>query len=120
MPIVYLRYKQDRILRPTLDELVSRLPALVASALHVPGSDEDKHLVPSDVEVVVREVGLLDVNSLDLEIIIWANEYRDRRLNLEARKDAILEGVRACLNGCRPKLEGYVWVMLVPGSFGLI
>lgn len=117
MPLVQLSYKGDRELGPIAKQLAGELPELVARTLSVP-DNEKARLEADDIEVHVRQTTSFDVNTKDLEIIIWANEYPERLANLDFRKEVILHGVREFLRDYDRNLTGFVWVLLQPGSFG--
>lgn len=117
MPLVVLQHKAGRILESMLAKLALTLPGIVAGALHVP-ENEEAHLTPDDIEVWVQESGKLDVNTKDLEIIIWANLYTERVRNLEQRKDAIVLAIRKFLVDYDRNYSGFVWVLLQPAAFG--
>lgn len=126
MPLVVVQYKSGRLKEDILQKLAEGLPKIVAKALHVE-ENPAAHLTPNDVEVWVRKSGKLDVNTKDLEIIIWAKSYPERLQNLEERKDAIVRSIRAAFWG-RQIIDrdldlssfsgGYVWVLLQPAAYG--
>jgi len=121
MPLVYIQYKVGRFAENLVEYLAGRMPEIVANALDA-GQEGNKEacLFPGDVEVWVRESGKLDVNTRDLEIIIWANSYPERLANLEQRKDRIIRDVREFLGNYDRNLSGFVWVLLQPGAFGTL
>lgn len=117
MPLVVIQHKAGRVLDDMLSKLSQAMPEIVASALDVE-ENKSARLTPNDVEVHVQESGKFDVNTKDLEIVIWANSYPERLKNLEQRKEAIIQGVRTFLADYDRNLFGYVWVLLQPGAFG--
>lgn len=117
MPLVVVQYKAERITVQMLMHLTTALPGIVATALDVP-ENQDARLAPSDIEVWTQESGKFDVNTKDLEIIIWAPLFPERLLNLEERKDAIVRAVRRFLADYDRNLTGFVWVLLQPSAFG--
>ncbi|MDO8435907.1 MAG: hypothetical protein Q7S82_00780 [bacterium] len=113
MPLVVVNKNPEKIDCGLLERLVDRLPGLVASALTC--EHPDGGLEAQDVEVWVQDFGPNDINTTDVEIIIWANLYPERQANLDDRREKICKGVRLIL----PKMiKGFVWVILNPGSFG--
>lgn len=66
----------------------------------------------------MQEGGKLDVNTKDLEIIIWATLYPERLKNLDGRRAMIVEQVKMFLADYDRNLSGFVWVLLQPASFG--
>lgn len=117
MPLVVVQHKVGRILEDMLQKLAESLPEIVAKALSAE-ENQDACLIPSDVEVWVQESGKLNVNTKDLEIIIWANSYPERLRDLERRKDMIVRAVRKFFADYDRNLSGFVWVLLQPTAFG--
>lgn len=117
MPLVVLQHKAGRVLEDMLAKLSQAMPEIVASALTVEGVERAR-LTSNDIEVRVRESEKFDVNTKDLEIIIWANSYAERLCNLDERKDMIVKAIRTFLADYDRNLSGYVWVLLQPGEFG--
>ena len=97
----------------------------VAYALDVEGNKE-AGLTPKDVEVIVRDVRHgVDVGSITLGIVVFANDYPERRVNLDERRmkiETILrKHIPAC--GCAGVMQNgrsFVWVQLGHGSFGFL
>lgn len=117
MPLVVVQHKAGRLNEDMLQKLAESLPGIVANALNVK-ENEAARLTSSDVEVWVQESGKFDVNTKDLEIIVWANSYPERLSDLEFRKDVILKFVRWFLSDYDRNLSGFVWVLLQPAAFG--
>lgn len=121
MPLTLIQYKPSRFTEEGIQMIASQMPKIVASALHSPRDGEAASLVPNDIEVWCTESGKLDVNTKDLEIIIWAQEFPDRKATLERRKDEIIRDVRKLFskNG-GGRIPGFVWVLLQPTAFGTL
>lgn len=121
MPLVVIQYKDGYLNKDMVRGLAESMPRIVADALDA-GSPENReaYLSSSDIEVWVQESGKLDVNTRDLEIIIWANSYPERLVNLEQRKNAVIRDVRHVLGNYDRNLSGFVWVLLQPGAFGTL
>ncbi len=117
MPLTLIQHKNGRGLGEIAEKLAKELPAFIAPALSVSG---DGQLTHDDIEVWVTEGSTADVNTKDLEIIIWAHEYPDRRANLEVRKDAIIGCVRTFLADYDRNVSGFVWILLQPTAFGVL
>lgn len=119
MPLVMIRYKNaSRGLAEIAEKLAEELPAYVAPALSTSG---DGQLNPDDIPVWITEGSIADVNTKDLEIIIWAHEYPERRADLEERKDLIVKRVCAFLDDHSRDTtvrSGFVWILLQPTAFG--
>jgi hypothetical protein len=130
MPLVIVRYKADLNPRNKSREASERrlffrsrlliplgdcLPFIVAEALDVPSRPEAR-LTADDIAVSFIKAGELDRNVIDFSITIDANDYPERRVNLEGRKQVIIE-----------KLSDFipygtavsVWVRLLPGAYGI-
>ena len=122
MPLALVQYKTNRDLESFVEKLALLMPGIVAPALDMPGyANSDYRLTPDDIEVWVTESGKLDVNTKDIEVIIWAHEYPERRVNLEERKNQIIRGVREIAIVCgRTDISGFVWVLLQPSAFGIL
>lgn len=122
MPLVLLQYKRNRGLKDLARALGKHLPEIVAPALTL--SERERHdgqVVPDDIIVWCAEGGEHDVNTKDIEIIIWAHDFPERATNLEERKDAIVKGVRQFLTDYTffyRDVSGFVWVLLQPTAFG--
>lgn len=117
MPLVVVQHKAGRITEQMLENLAKAMPEVVATALNAP-ENHDACLSPSDIEVWVQESGKFDVNTKDLEIIIWASSYPECLRDLERRKDVIVQAVRKFLADFDRNLSGFVWVLLQPSAFG--
>lgn len=121
MPLTLLQYRPNRGLKELAENLAKHLPDIVAPALTLPERERhDGDVSPEDIIVWLVEGGEQDVNTKDLEIIIWAHDFPERGANLEERKDAILKGVRQFLCDYDRNVSGFVWVLLQPTAFGQI
>lgn len=86
-------------------------------------SCKDGKLTVEEIEVRFREMGQHDINASDLMIEIFANDYPDRRANIQERTVAIAAGVRGYLSTqgfLAPSVCGgtnFVWVLLAPAGF---
>ena len=117
MPLVILRYKPRRIPGEAVQKLAQALPAIVAEALDIP-ENKDARLTPGEVEVWVEESHKFDSNPKDLQIVVFAHDYPERRPNLEVRKNAILGGVGAFLSDYDYNASWFVWVLLSQSAYG--
>ena len=118
MPLVTIHYQH--ILSTVAWNMARVLPGIVASALT--SDDLDGHLTPDDVEVDVEPMPNGMRTQYHLHIIIEANEYSDRRSNLDQRRERIINALRAKFGegwrGHGFRARAFVWVRLMPGSFG--
>lgn len=123
MPLIVVQYKAgDQGLKRIAQKLANKLPGIAAAALTVGNEKSNGLVTPDDIEVWCNEGSPADVNTKDLEIVIWAHQFEERMANLEERKDTILNYVRTFLttfHGHR-KLTGWVWILLQPTAFGQI
>ena len=98
------------------------MPKIVSQALDVSENEGAAgKLTQDDIEVRCTQRSLIDINSKDIEIVIWAHDFPSRRSNLEQRKEEILRGVRlVIIASARTDISGYVWVLLQPTAFGTL
>jgi hypothetical protein len=121
MPLTVLQYKIDRGLKELAEKLAETLPSIVAPNLSLSERDlHDGKLTPDEIMVWCRESKKADQNGKDLEIIVFAHDFPERRENLEARKDTIIEGVRKFLSDYDRNVTAAVWVLLAPTAYGEI
>ena len=119
MPLTLVQYKTDRGLKELAETLAKALPRIVAPALNLPERKGlDGLVTPSDIIVWCVEGGQTDVNTKDLEILIWAHDFPERKANLEERKETILKGVRRFLADYDRNVSGFVWILLQPSAYG--
>ncbi len=118
MPVVMVQYRFG------LDQVVARLakalPEIVAPNLTIEGRPlDDGSITPAEIIVRCNKGSEMDVNGKELEIIILAHDFPERKANLEERKDAIIEGVRKFFKEEDFRgVAGFVWIFLVPTAFG--
>lgn len=118
-------YDPGELAESNIREIAEVIPELVAKHLSVPGTDGE--LTPNDVEVRVCPSNSLDVNTKDLEIIIFAGLYLERLANLDERRSVFTEDLREVMRIVFEKevgvhvdvasWTGFVWIILSPGSF---
>jgi hypothetical protein len=122
MPLALLQYKTNRGIKELAEKLAKALPDIIAPNLTLPEREQlDGLVTPHDIVVWCVGGGKADVNTQDLEIIIWGHDSPERRANLEERKEAILKDVRRFLAEHADydhALTGFVWVLLQPTAFG--
>ncbi len=113
MPLVVVNRNPKILTDELLKPLVASLPESVANTLTC--NDLGGDLTAKDIEVWVQDFGPYDINTKDVEIIIWANLYPERQKTLKLRKNLL----RALVKDMLPKkIRGFVWILLQPGSFG--
>lgn len=117
MPLVVVGYNPVAVDKTLVGILRKVLPGVVAKKLTC--RDHDGQLAAEDIEVWFQEVQPFDVYQHDLMVIIWANEYPDRRRNLDERREGIGRYVREVVQReGMDDIRGYVRVLLQPASFG--
>lgn len=119
MPLVVVQYNPNCVPEHVLMSIIKALPESVADALHLE-KKRGAHLSPGEVEVRAQKVGQYDMNTTDLAISIWANDFPERRASLEMRRRQIAEGVRRVLADYSLNIRGYVWLMLHDAAYGRI
>ena len=123
MPVAVLQFNPNRIPEVEAARLARELPDIIAPNLNLPEKvRHDGQVTPEDIIVWCDPGHALDVNTKDIEILIWAHDFPERRENIEDRKEAILDGVRASLAHVdyKRKIDGYVWILLQSTAFGQI
>lgn len=126
MPEVQVRYK--KYVPSTMVEHLCRdvLPKEVAAALHIPDMPEAR-LSLANIQVWADPVGPFDVQSVDVAVIVDANDYPPRRAKLELAKVHLISKISEALMTREPQdVTGYpkgtrfssnIKVRLTPGSF---
>ncbi|MHB8913550.1 MAG: hypothetical protein ACYC4I_00895 [Minisyncoccota bacterium] len=119
MPLVLIQFKQ-KSLEFTARRLALQMPRIVAAALDVSDQEgEAGRLAPDDIEVWCQEGSDINVNTKDLEIIIWTHDFPSRRARLEQRKNEIVGHVHELISSlCSSEVSGFVWILLQPTAFG--
>ena len=112
MPLIQIRRKLGVISHHEMLALKDELPAFVAGAL---SCKEGGILQPKDIMLEIDDMGAYDVNCKDIHVRVCAHDYPSRRANLDDIRKAISKQVLKCL----PQgASWYVWVLLVPTSYG--
>ena len=94
--------------------LKNNLQKIVADALTC--ENPDGNLTGADIELWSRKKDYFDDLGFEsLQIIVFANDYPERRINLEERREKIQKRIKALLPS---HLTGWVWILLAEGSFG--
>lgn len=115
MPLVVIRY-QASLPEPFIRALATKLPEIVASALHVE-DDPEAHLSAHHVMVDAQLLCSFAVNANACDISIDANEYPGRLFTIDDRRHVIAEGIRTVLADYDLDITCGVWVRLVRGSY---
>ena len=120
MPMVKVHYQPNKVGSPTAKALGDCMAGIVARALTC--NDPEGELTDSDVEVDVAEMSPKMQTRYDLHIEVEANDYPDRRKDLDQRAQRVAEQVRIFFNQRAPWQpsylpKGWVWVKLVPAAW---
>jgi len=101
MPVVFLKYRLDKLPSETMHKVADALPVIVSRALDVP---------PDDIQVWSLPADTFDRNVKNpLQMMIPIHGYHERLYNLEQRKDSIVSAVREIV-GDRVHV-GWVWIL---------
>lgn len=114
MPLVVVSPGHTRNADTVLAKLTPELPRIVAAGLTC--EDKGGQLYADDVGVQVRRPDKFDVNESHLSIVIFANDFPARRVNIEERKELIAGKIRKVI----PGVEGSVWIRLAPAAYGVL
>ena len=112
MPLIVLNWGSG-MNDGVLNKLINNLRGLVADALTC--ENPDGKLTPADVELWSRQRNGSDRGLKDLQIVVFANDYPERRVNLDDRQKMLKDSIRKLLP---PDVHGWVWIRLAPSSFG--
>lgn len=120
MPLAIITYdpKNHEIGKCAL-KISEILPGIIAKTLSIPNHPHAS-LSENDTEVLVREYLVFDKNTPTIGIQIFANDYPERKENLEERNKKIVEFIKQ--SNLLPYGESekfYVWTMLFPGAFDI-
>ncbi len=117
MPLAIITYRPSDARLNLSNRIAKVLPSIIAQTLSIP---DHPHASLSEVDTEVRFVASsgLDMNAPEIAIRIFANDYEERKANLDERTAEICKLLRES-KAWWPSLDGnvYVWVMLCPGSF---
>jgi len=120
MPLVHVIARRENAVLHSdaaIAEVVQWLRVRIAQELSC--ADPGGQLTAQDIEVEVvdrdpkRHFG---GDEFDLQVVVYAGEYPDRRANLEERRRGLQTGLAAVF-GSR-NVHGYVWILPIAGSFG--
>ncbi len=115
MPLVQISVDPKVVDDEAIKKIAQQLPVIVAKALDISAYDMDGALTANDVEVHVRYANHLDVNTKQLEILILAGDFEERKRTLLSRQEEIVVAIKKIKP---PEIKGWVWVVLAPSSFG--
>lgn len=78
-------------------------------------AEESIKYQPKHIMLEIEQTGTLDVHCKSMNIRVWAHDYASRRNNLDAIRKKIADEVSKHLP---EDVDWYVWVLLVPSSYG--
>jgi len=118
MPRVWLDCDTQRVPDYLVEDLQAMLRHAVAKELSC--RDFDGSLTSRDLEVKVEAFGPHDFNGkYGITVTILANDFPDRRVDLDARREQISRRLRAFLDDHGlTEVTGCIYIALVPASFG--
>ncbi len=106
------REKEDSFERASIF-LQGSLREIIAEALTC--DNPDGALTENDIKVnFVEQNPVFDITGYDISIVIWANEYPERKENLDERTREIAADLKEILP---LNLKCFVWVLPAPGNF---
>jgi len=114
MPLVVVNKPNNGIPQEEFSKLMKHLPEIVANALTC--ESPDGKLTPNDIEAWVRKPDQDDIGGDKLQILIFANLYPEREVNLPDRQKMITNHIKEMFQSLN--IHGWVWVRLAPSSFG--
>ena len=117
MPTLLVFRDPKKIPGATIKPIVAQIPSIVARNLSC--DHPDGHLEPEDVSVRVFDNGEYDLNVPDLGLVLFANEYPERLIDFEERKERIREALVIAVADHPTKIECSVWSLLAQGAYAL-
>ena len=105
MPFIWIRVKpQERggTKVSTQEKIVEVMPKIVSEALSDRGPAGEV-LRPDDIEVKIEPFGPMDINTKDIEIIIWAGDNPERRRSLYQKRVSISNKLTAFIIFLTPR-----------------
>lgn len=114
MPIIHIYRKPHGVISDAeVSRITAKLPEIVAQALDVPELPEGR-LEAKDIEIMVHDQHYLSVSDAPLCVIIHANDYPQRQINLTERTQQIVSKLAFVK---KSETRGFVWVQLIPSAF---
>lgn len=117
MPLVRIIYQETADHPEVLRRLQVGLQEIVASALTTPNA----RLVKDDIELIFELGDSLNIGK-DLKVIVSANDFAERKKNLQERSEQISAGVKKLLSHSPlhsgKQIHGFVYVRLSDGGLG--
>ncbi|MBI2013899.1 MAG: hypothetical protein HYS87_03680 [Candidatus Colwellbacteria bacterium] len=117
MPVVEV-YTQEQVDDETRKSLSVILPKVVANALNC---KEGGGLTEDEICVRHRRGDFnLDRGGPPIQIMVFAHDYAERKVNLDERCEEIMTKLKEQLGELEPYLEykAFIWIILAPTAFG--
>ena len=120
MPFAKVMFDEEKVGERDLRKLGELLPYIIAKHLGIGGTSAN--LSPGDIEIEFSSFGPFDIHSKDVQIIIWANEYPERAVDLDARRRAISDHLAHSMSSGSTginsrRINCFVWILLQQGSY---
>ncbi len=113
MPIVIIRSDSNS---PFVARLARKLPSIVSKELRT----SETRPTPDSVKVLVWPASAADINTKNLEILVFAHDSPERRTTLDERVQGIQNQVDALLAEWSVQVTGTVIISLSHMAFGHI
>ncbi len=117
MPFVKIQYRYGGGVKLFANELYDMLAEVVAAALTC--SNPNGKLVASDVDVEVVEMSSDFRTRCDICITVEANDFPERRADLELRGGRILQAIQRLQASKKEAPTVSLWVRLSPAFWGM-
>lgn len=120
MPLAVIYSQPGSFTESEVKSIARALTGIIAQTMSIAGHPHAT-LTEEDTEVRIEKYGLTNnLHAPQLAIQIFANDYPERRENLEERNAKIVELLKK--TGLFPERDlgqnsFYVWTMLFPGAF---
>jgi hypothetical protein len=112
MPIVMV-FRDPKIVNDDImQRIANKLPYIIANALNVSENPEAR-LVSDSIKLKIIDPSKFDRNADPLEILIFANEYPERKKDIDKRMVNIADGIKAIWPDAKDK--GFVWTQPMGG-----
>ncbi|MEK7103488.1 MAG: hypothetical protein AAB870_04040 [Patescibacteria group bacterium] len=116
MPLVLVSRDPKQIPDELLLHIGKHFPSIVANNLTVPEVPA-AHLDATDVEIRFSDFSPFDVKKRPLEIVVFANDFLERKVDLEERTRQIDADLRESFSIIKSLNNFWVWILLMPGAF---
>lgn len=127
MPLVIVNRDATLVSDSVINDVAEMIRYTVASHLNV-FERHEAHLSTDDIQLIVRDVRKgLDVGCVPFSVTVFANDYPERRANLEERSKKIAEQISRTLKHASgdnilyaSQQRCFVWILLTPAGFAVL